>query len=49
LFCPAFLKAGARRAGESAFLLLTFLCAYAVKEKWLNGFAIKGLLTLFSL
>ena len=26
----------------SAFLLLAFLCAYAVKEKRLNGFAIKS-------
>ena len=31
------------------FLLLAFLWAFFSKEKRLNGFAIKGLLTLFSL
>jgi hypothetical protein len=49
LFCPLFQKwcpthSGAvqgRVALGSAFLLLAFLCAYFVKEKRLNPFAIK--------
>ena len=51
-FCGAFSKATegtGRVALCSPFLLLAFLCGYLAKEKRLNGFAIKGLLTLFSL
>jgi hypothetical protein len=45
LFCPLFQKwlstsSGARRAGDSAFLLLAFLCAYFVKEKRLKSLGI---------
>jgi hypothetical protein len=47
LFCPLFQKwcpthSGARRVGDSAFLLLAFLCAYFVKEKRLKSLGIKG-------
>ena len=37
-----FFKSGARRVGESAFLLLAFLSAYSAKEKRLKSFGIKG-------
>jgi hypothetical protein len=49
LFCVAFSKATARRAGDSAFLLLAFLCARFVKEKRLKTFGIKGATMLFLL
>jgi hypothetical protein len=47
LFCPLFQKwlstsSGARRVGDSAFLLLAFLCAYTCKEKRLKSLGIKG-------
>ena len=51
-FCGAFLKATegtGRVALYSAFLLISFLCAYFVKEKRLKDFAIKTVITLFLL
>ena len=35
-------RSSARRVGESAFLLLAFLCAYYGKEKRLKSLGIKG-------